>query len=380
MTAPAGAASRLGRVVRADLRRLTLVDRPSTTRIVLRRLRMAMLVAIMTVLATAYTVFTHAQDTIVVASQRTTQAIMDVSSAEQALREADSAAVHAFAAGVAGLAGPGNEYQNHIALAQLSLQRVAEVNQAGVLGELTLSQVDGQLTAYIAQVEQAHADYASGATQLGLAETLYASALMHAQDGILAGLSSLEGTQRRALADQAASWWLGPRAVLLWGVPAAVLFVLLLSTQRCLARRFRRLINWWLAAATALLVVLCVSIVMVVRQAEDRLTVARTNLEQVVADQHVSLGPISGGGADPAAVGLLNDRCAQGAGFGCGSSQPAAPDAVQAQDAAAATAAAGAAGADYGLRYVIPGLGVVIAVLIVLGVEVRVREYRYEVS
>jgi hypothetical protein len=94
-----------------------------------------------------------------------------------------------------------------------------------------------------------------------------------------------------------------------------------------------------------LLVGLCLGVAIVVGQAEHWLAVASANVETVLSDY------------------------VQGV-----------PQETQNQHVANATDAATAAGAGYDLQYVIPGIGLCIAMLVWAGIAVRLREYRYEVT
>ncbi|HEY0807812.1 MAG TPA: hypothetical protein VGD84_22290, partial [Pseudonocardiaceae bacterium] len=255
-------ATTTGLLLRVNLRRATI------TRIVLRRLRLVLLTGILLAGALAYTAFTKAQATIVEAISHSDAAIMDLSAAEQALVKANDAAASSFKADTFALLGPGADYYDQISVAQVSLQHAAQV------GTVSLIEVEGELNAYVAQVDQANADHGSGAVALGSVEIKnYASALMNA-GGILASLKRLSDQEKATFDGEIGSWWIGPWAVVLWAVPAVLLFVVLLATQRYLARRFHRRVNGWLAAASALLVGLCLGVAIVVSQAEHWLAVA----------------------------------------------------------------------------------------------------------
>lgn len=309
-----------------------------TTRIVLRRLRLVLLAGMVLVIALLVTAFTQAQTAIIEAVSHTDAAIMDLSAARQALVDADASVRNSVSADTFGLLRPLADYEQQMSAAQTSLQHAAQVGVVSLVG------IDGQLDAYIGQVDQASADFASGAVGLGSVEIDdYAHNLL-TNGGLLTSLDRLIAGEKSVFADEVGSWWLGPWAMVSCSVPALLLFVLLVAVQWYYARRFHRRISWWLAGASALLVALCAGVAVVVGRAEHRLATASADADTVMAD--------------------YGRRVAQG---------------ITNQDFAAATSAAAEAGAGYDLQYVIVGLGVCIAVLVWLGIWLPLRDYRYDV-
>lgn len=353
-----------------------VAERTTTTRATLRLLRTLLLTGTALVLLTSWLTFHLVSGTISVASGRTALAIMAVSSAQRALTQADAAAVRAFGADDVRLVGPGNDYQNGITLAVQSLEQVAEGDTATGVGAQTLQLVDGQLAAYSGMIEQADADYSANQTQLGVAELLYASKLMHMpQTGIIDELNSLGQQESSALNRQLAAAWMSPAAVLIWAVPALALLASLIGTQRYLSRRFRRTFNAWLLGATAVLVLL-IAAGAVTLVAEHRMGGAKAAVDRVVADRQAGLGPITVG-AGPFRD-TLNAQCTSGpTGYGCGTVMSAVSVATMTADAKAATDATTLAQNGYGLQLAIPLAGLLIGVLVLCGLYVPLREYRY---
>jgi hypothetical protein len=242
-----GPARRLRALVRGTSR--------STTRRKLWALLTVLLVATITVFATSLVVFTRVHDTARSVHTRTAPAILGLANARAALVRADSAAIGSFRTGEARLAGPGEAFQNQITIASQSLTRVAENNMAGEVGSSRLQLVDGLLATYTRQVGQADAQFRQpGAETLGVADLWGASRLLHReQTGLLAQLDSLLDAQKAALDGQLSASSMGPGTILALLVPLFGLLALLVVAQVVLYRRFRRMVNLWLVAATLLL-------------------------------------------------------------------------------------------------------------------------------
>jgi hypothetical protein len=363
-------------------RRVLLSGRLSTTRIVLARLRAALLLGIVLVLATSYLAYQQAHDTVTAAGSRSAIAVLNASVAQQALIEADAAMVAGLAGNVVQRGAQATTYRDDLALAGQSLQGVGQFDVVGNPVSLDLQQVEGQLTIYSGLVAQAYVDYGDGtatdSARLGLVEVVYASKLMHS-GGILDTLHALFLAEQQAFDAQVSSGWLSAPAALLWAVPAAALLVLLVATQIVLARRFRRKLNAGLLAATALLLILAGCIGVITGIEASRLDGTRDAVATVLADRRVTPGALSGGGGTWEAR-VLDGMCGQAAQVGCGSAS--LPRGVtptrQETDATDATDRAAAAPDEYGLRYVIPGLGAVVIASLWLGIHLRIRDYRYE--
>ena len=178
--------------------------------------------------------------------------IMHILAAHAALVEADEAAVDSFRTGAVGLTGPGERYQNQIALAGQNLTQLAVDSIAGAGVGQGIQLVQGQLTAYSGLIEQADAHNRQDPTSaLAGADLWYASRLLHMPDGgILALLDDLLAVERQALARQLTAGRMAPGWVVTWIVPVGVLFALLVGVQAFLSSRFRRTFNLPLLAAT----------------------------------------------------------------------------------------------------------------------------------
>ncbi|MFD1364199.1 hypothetical protein [Actinoplanes sichuanensis] len=184
--------------------------------------------------------------------------IQHILAAHAALVEADEAAVDSFRTGAVALAGPGERYQNQIALAGQNLTRLAVDSIAGAGVGQGIQLVQGQLAAYSGLIEQADAHYRRDpGSALARADLWSASRLLHMPaGGILAQLDELLAVERQALVGQLTAGRMDPGWVMVWIVPMAVLLALLVGTQVFLSRRFRRTFNLPLLGATAAVLVL----------------------------------------------------------------------------------------------------------------------------
>lgn len=226
--------------------------RGGTTRAVLWRSMVALELALVVVLGTSVWAYQGTRAAAERVGAHSVPAIMHILAAHAALVEADEAAVGSFRNGTAGLTGPGERYQNQIALAGQSLTQLAVDSIAGAGVGQSIQLVQGQLAAYSALIEQADAHYRQDpASVLAIADLWSASRLLHMPDGgILAQLDTLLAVEREALAGHASAGRMAPGWVLAWIVPAIVLLALLLVTQLFLSRRFRRTLNLPLIGAT----------------------------------------------------------------------------------------------------------------------------------
>jgi hypothetical protein len=179
--------------------------------------------------------------------------IMHILAAHAALVAADEAAVDSFRTGAVGLTGPGERYQNQIALAGQSLTQLAVDSIAGAGVGQGIQLVQGQLAAYSALIEQADAHYRqNSASVLARADLWYASRLLHMPEGgILAQLDDLLAVERQALTEQLTTGRAAPAWTAAWILPVLVLLALLIGIQIYLSRHFRRTFNPFLLAATA---------------------------------------------------------------------------------------------------------------------------------
>jgi hypothetical protein len=361
----------------------------STTRITLRRLRIGLLVGAGVTLVATFGAFEGANLTIGTASARGMPAVLYTLNARQAAVSANQAAAQNFALGRATqLAGAGPEYEAQVNLATQSLEQIAAVNQAGTKGSQLIASGDGQLASYGELIQQADANYASGEATTGAAEAWHAAQSMQGP-GMLADLQQLLSAEQSALPRPRLWFWTDGWAVALWLTPVLALLTALVLAQVYLARRFRRAVSWPLAAATLLLVALAAGSHLLVH-ADQQFDAARQELRVVVRDSETATRETNDEG-QRAVSALLPAPC--GSAAGCGptiavlrSGLPGAPtaEAIAATENAARSdtrAAKGdlaAAGARHGLLPTIPAVAVAVAVLVLLGLQPRINEYRYQ--
>jgi len=187
-----------------------------------------------------------------------------------------------------------------------------------------------------------------------------------------ATVTGLRDFEERTLADQSSRFWMSPWTVPLWLLPAFALLVVLVRAQRYLSHRFRRTINWSLLGATVLLTGLAAAAATFSLHTESRLRSAKSNVEELVSfrtpkfDQSDRTGPV--------AI-RLNSQCRTD-GTACGKVTMAAPDEQQVAKAAAATGDAAAAATSYDLEFIVPAAGGLVGVLVLLGLQPRIRTYR----
>lgn len=305
---------------------------PSTTPTLLRRLRTA-LIALALLAGTAAVVLTIEQHQVSTsAGEHTATAVMQAYAARQALADADSQAVQTIPLG----AGPSGQYENDIAAAEQSLEQVAENNTAGSSGTGALQLIEGLLTAYTAQVEQADAHYrmqVSGESGAGAEYLWSASEIMHGQ--ILTGtdsLADLQSDEQNSLAAQRSSLWAGPWLFAGWLVVAAATGGTLVAAQRQFSVRLNRVLSKYLTLAAAALIGLCLVASHVIAS-ERAFDSARSGpLATVVALQEDLTASIDRQGQAELAA-LIAHACAQ-----CSTEQSAA-DAYVRSDTRAETAA-----------------------------------------
>ncbi|WP_055587773.1 hypothetical protein [Peterkaempfera griseoplana] len=280
----------------------------------------------------------------------TAPAILDVAAAESSLYLADRAAAESLRdSGTASLVGTGEEYRTQISAAGENLARAAEGNVAGEPGLQTLHTVNGLVSTYTTWIESA--DQAQGDDRLRTAYLAYADSTLRRQDsGILARLDTLQTEQRRVLAREVS---FGPLERLWWAATAAAFAALgwvLVTTQLHLRRRFRRRLNPWLLAATALVLV-PVPLAVFTAQVHGAMQRSARSLERVVADER----PTGSAAADDS--DLLGRR-------------------IRDTTQEVRTYLGGAAWrAD--LTVGIPLAGVLIGALVVAGMQPRIAEYRF---
>ncbi|MFU8853242.1 hypothetical protein ACNAW0_19960 [Micromonospora sp. SL1-18] len=314
--------------------------------------------------------------------------IVAVRAAQGALIEADASAVCSFASGGARVAGPGEQYQNQISVANQSLAQVAQHNVAGDDAIQTVQLVNGLLVTYTGLIEQADAAYRQNQA-LGAVYLWYAFRLLHdPKAGILHHLDELYEAEKQALEGQlrlggTSGWW-----ILAWALPSAALLTLLVLAQLYLSRRFRRRVHPWLALATILLLGLVAGMAVTAHHGQQvsnawRTTdaaAARWKDEQTSTAQQVERqlnSAVLGGCAQTTDARCPTPASSFGAAnqnIGCGA-RPAALS--PGNDLHAANAlAAGAANTNLNQALVLAAALSIIA-LVVLGFRKRIDEYRY---
>jgi len=262
---------------------------PSTTPLLLRRMRAAMVILTLLTGAAAGLVTVQEHAVVSSAGQHTAVAVMQAYAAHQALADADGQAVQTIPPGT-GLAG---QYQDDIAAAEQNLEQVAENNTAGTDGTRALQLIEGLLPAYAGLIEQADAHYrlqGSGEHGVGVEYLWEASDLMHGQ--ILTDTQStqkdsvtdLQSAEQATLARQESSPWASPWLSAVWLLPAAALLLMLAATQRLLYRRSRRVLSKYLTMAVAAVIALCVVAGHVI-ESENSFRMASGPLATVVALQ-----------------------------------------------------------------------------------------------
>jgi hypothetical protein len=229
-----------------------------TTRSALWRSLIVLELALLVALGTAAGVSQGTQAAAERVRSHSAPSIQHILAAHAALVEADEAAVDSFRTGAVGLTGPGERYQNQIALAGQNLTQLAVDSIAGAGVGQSIQLVQGQLAAYSGLIEQADAHYRQDpGSELARADLWYASRLLHMPaGGILAQLDDLLAIERQALAGEITAGRMAAGWVATWIVPMIVLLVLLVVTQVFLSRRFRRTFNLPLLGATAAVLVL----------------------------------------------------------------------------------------------------------------------------
>jgi hypothetical protein len=260
-------------------------------------------------LGTTLHAFVRVHGTAEAVRTRTAPATTQLALARVALVRADQAAIDSFGSRPAGtpLSGSGEEYESQITIASQSLAQVAENNVAGDEGSRRLRLVEGLLATYAGLISQANAHFRQDADlDLGVVDVWSASRLLHG--GIFQELGELSDTQQRVLAAELSGTEPTPPAVLAVLLPLAGLLALLVFTQVFLRLRFRRRVNPWLLAATALVLALVAGVV-VVAAAQRHLDAARGALGQLTADRASQADAIDAQGQRSLSALLLRHRC-----------------------------------------------------------------------
>jgi hypothetical protein len=357
--------------------------RTSTTRTTLTRLQIGLLVGTAAVLVAALAVFELGHLTVLSASTKSAPAVLGVVAAQRELLQADDMAMHGFGSAYSPISTD-TQYQNEITLAEANLERVAETNAAGLGGTDQLQLVSGLIVNYTSTLQRAAADYSNNKFTFGAAQAWAASEEMRKPDsGILNILGELRADEQRALQVKLRSSWVNQWMVLLWFLPAVALLVALVIAQRYLAVRFRRTVNWPLVGASVLLALLAAAAAFALTN-DRQLATAGHGVDKVLAAQPATVH-LSGLGAE------LAGDC-RGQALPCGvttktfqldlvatnsDTTPTSAESSLISDIDIATADANRAAVSDGIEFVIPGVAIVIAALIVLGLRPRIDEYRY---
>ncbi|HVQ90872.1 MAG TPA: hypothetical protein VMU51_07525 [Mycobacteriales bacterium] len=372
----------------------------STTRRLLLRQLTALLVGTAAVLASTLVTVSRVHGAAAAVRTRTAPAIVELAAARVALIRADAAVAQSLQTSELQLTGPGEEFQNQLAIAGQSLTKVAEDNEAGEQGSRRLQLIEGLLVTYQGLIGQADAHFRQpSGRDLGVTDLWSASRLLHGavgrqgqtlveSGGILTELDQLTDDQRSALDGQVAASSLTASGVLAGLVLLGVLG-LLVATQIAFRRRFRRQVNPPLLLATGLLLATA-AIPIRGAVAQHHLTEARGTLQQLVADRRQQ-----GSAADAHRLQALRELvdaggCATAA--GCGYTTTLFRSYVDSATAAGAgdiadsrlteetrqvarLTAAAATGADLEPAiYLLTGIA---AASVLLGFRPRLVEYRY---
>ncbi|NYI05084.1 hypothetical protein [Allostreptomyces psammosilenae] len=210
----------------------------------------------------------------------TVPVIVEVATARVALEQAQEAAAESLRSDYVRLVGTGQEFDDRISVANQSLNRAASGNVAGEVGRRTLQTVTGLVVSYTGWIQQA--DRHRDDPVLREAYLFYAETVLRRPDsGILARLGALQDAQRAVLRQQVSFGWVLWLSWISATVLVAALTALLVHTQRFLRRRFRRRVNPWLVAATAVPLVLA-PLAVFTEHTQDRLVSSRQEVEETV--------------------------------------------------------------------------------------------------
>ncbi|MEU2206886.1 hypothetical protein AB0B95_09600 [Streptomyces hygroscopicus] len=267
-------------------------------------------------------------------TDRSTPAILQVAAATEALRGSYREAEGSLNGSTTDVEGLGENYRTRLSTAGQSLAQAVKSTTGGEPARRSLLTVAGLVSSYSDIIEQAYVNRDNA--NLRAAYLSYARTMLERSDGdILGRLRAVQARQLHVLEEQTSFGWLLSCAWLLVPVLFLTLAGLLGHTQYFLRHHFRRLVNPWLATATALLVAV-VPLAVFTYQTQDRLESARTTLS---ADD---IGSDSGGTAKEVADTMRDTHWR-----------------------------AGAVGW-------IPVGGTALAALIVAGLQPRIDEYRFQ--
>ncbi|WP_030835312.1 hypothetical protein [Streptomyces hygroscopicus] len=267
-------------------------------------------------------------------TDRSTPAILQVAAATEALRGSYREAEGSLNGSTTDVEGLGENYRTRLSTAGQSLAQAVKSTTGGEPARRSLLTVAGLVSSYSDIIEQAYVNRDNA--NLRAAYLSYARTMLERSDGdILGRLRAVQARQLHVLEEQTSFGWLLSCAWLLVPVLFLTLAGLLGHTQYFLRHHFRRLVNPWLATATALLVAV-VPLAVFTYQTQGRLESARTTLS---ADD---IGSDSGGTAKEVADTMRDTHWRAGA-------------------------------VDW-----IPLGGTALAALIVAGLQPRIDEYRFQ--
>lgn len=367
----------------------------STTRSTLLRLLGVLLGLAATASLVSAVTFTSVHGAAQTIDDRTAPAIMELTIARTALVKADAAAIGSVRSSAAQLVGPGEEFQNQIAIAGQALTKIAETNMLGEEGSRSLQFVEGLLVTYTGLISEATAPSGEQMRTDSVAALWSASRLLHKADkdsGILAKLDEMTADHQRLLNDEHSTNAMTLSGTVALFTPIAALLAMTIVVQVFWRRRFRRKYNLWLVGATALGLALAV-VSALVFVSGSRLDTAADDLRTLIAAAREEMSSTDHRAQDEM-VSILDDACGNAA---CSESVEQFHEQVfkqvQLDDIGAIAKEPGdspltdkirqvgertaEASANTGLVALIYVLGVLLAAAILLGFRPRLIEYRY---
>ncbi|GLV72328.1 hypothetical protein ACH4VS_07720 [Streptomyces hygroscopicus] len=238
-------------------------------------------------------------------TDRSTPAILQVAAATEALRGSYREAEGSLNGSTTDVEGLGENYRTRLSTAGQSLAQAVKSTTGGEPARRSLLTVAGLVSSYSDIIEQAYVNRDNA--NLRAAYLSYARTMLERSDGdILGRLRAVQARQLHVLEEQTSFGWLLSCAWLLVPVLFLTLAGLLGHTQYFLRHHFRRLVNPWLATATALLVAV-VPLAVFTFQTQGRLESARTTLSEA------DIGSDSGGTAKEVADTMRDTHWRAGA-------------------------------------------------------------------
>lgn len=308
----------------------------------LRRLRTALLVTVVVALGGALATVTGTQQAATAVDQEVVPAAMAISAVWNELRVDDmrrrDCVVALPAGGTVDCAAVlvSGSYRRTVANAVQQLAVLAERDIGDSADRQAIQIVQGLLISYLGLVEQAHLYFSQHRSLLGSAYLGYASDLL--DNAILKELNAVRQDVVSELDLQRTVHWRTPQFALLWLLPLLVGLVLLVASQIYLTARFNRWVNWPLVTAVLGLVAFGIG----------------------------ASRPLWGGGGFASSTRSVRELVAVPLGEGGTAKIPDRQLVAAVQDAAA----------PVHLEYLMPVIASVVLVLIVVGFQRRLDEYR----